>query len=481
MRLTELLSGLTAVPAGDVDIAGLTADSREVKPGYIFAALAGAKDDGARYASDALARGAAALIVSPSVNVNAPATIVIRDPAPRRLLAQLAARFYGAQPRTIAAVTGTSGKTSVANFTRQIWDRLGRQGASLGTLGVNATGYNAKLDHTTPDPVRLHQELAALARHGVTHLALEASSHGLDQDRLAGVNIAAGAFTNLSRDHFDYHGDEESYFAAKMRLFSEAMPRGRVAVLNADADRHAQVLAVAAGHDHRVLDYGVKARVMRVDRLVPTVDGLDLEAELFGARHRIDLKLMGGFQAGNALCALGLAVGCGEEAEAAIATMSALEGVPGRMQKVADAACGAPIFVDYSHKPDALATVLRALRPHVSGRLGLVFGCGGDRDRGKRPIMGRIARDLADLVWVTDDNPRTEPAAAIRAEVMVGCPDAIEIGDRAEAIHVAVSSLEPGDALLIAGKGHEQGQIVGATVRPFDDASVARAAARGGE
>jgi UDP-N-acetylmuramoyl-L-alanyl-D-glutamate--2,6-diaminopimelate ligase len=477
LRLIDLFGEDAPTGARKVEVAGLTADSREVRPGFLFAALAGGKTDGARFVDDAVRRGAVAVLARSGAIAPRDDVAVIDDAEPRRRLAQAAARFFGAQPATIAAVTGTNGKTSVASFARQLWEGLGQKAASLGTLGVQAPGFELVLAHTTPDPVTLYRTVAELKRRGIDHLAVEASSHGLDQFRLDGLQIRAAAFTNLSRDHMDYHPTVEAYFAAKMRLFDAVMAPGGVAVVNADSDWYGAVAEICTQRRHRLIGYGRKGRELRILDLAPAAAGLAVEAELFGERARLDLPLAGAFQAHNALCALGLVIGCGAEPEAAVAALGRLHGVPGRMQEVARLGNGASIYVDYAHTPDALETVLTALRPHARGRLIVVFGCGGDRDRGKRPIMGRLAAALADRAYVTDDNPRSEEPAAIRAEILAACPGATEIGDRAAAIRAAVAGLAAGDVLLVAGKGHEQGQIVGAEVRPFDDAAVVRAAA----
>jgi UDP-N-acetylmuramoyl-L-alanyl-D-glutamate--2,6-diaminopimelate ligase len=483
LRLSDLIAGLDlTVPAGpgaDPEIAGLTADSRQVKPGYLFAALAGSRQDGRRFIDQALAAGAAAVLADGAAAGNVP---VIASDNPRRALAKLAARFYGRQPRCIAAVTGTNGKTSVAAFTRQIWARLGLRAASLGTLGLVAPDRPPEPSLTTPDPVALHAQLAALAADGVDHLAIEASSHGLDQYRLDGVKLAAAGFTNLTRDHLDYHKTMEAYFAAKVRLFERVLPRQGCAVLNADSGAYPFLEAVCRRRDQRVISFGTGAADLALRERRPSATGQDLTLSVFGATELLHLPLAGGFQALNALCALGLVIGSGAEPRSALAHLERLDGVRGRLELAATTPTGAPIYVDYAHTPDALETVLEALRPHADGQLVVVFGCGGDRDPGKRPLMGEIAARRADRVVVTDDNPRSEDPAAIRRAVLAGCARAggdaeiAEIGERADAIAETVESLRRGDVLVVAGKGHEQGQIVGDVVRPFDDADVVRAA-----
>ncbi len=467
----------------DVEILGLTSDSREVRPGYLFAALKGGRADGRDFIGEASSRGAAAILVPPGTAIPPAARAqagrplaVITDDNPRRRLALMAARYAGPQPDTIAAVTGTNGKTSVISFARQIWTRLGHKAASLGTLGLAAPGAEIQGALTTPDPVALHRSLADLKRSGVEHLALEASSHGLDQHRLDGVKLTAAAFTNLSRDHLDYHGTFEAYLAAKRRLFEAILPPGGVAVLNADVPEFGPLRELSEARRHRVASFGLKGADVTLTQLEPLGDGQKLTLALAGATFEARLGLVGAFQAMNALCALALVIACGAEAEPCVAALEALEGVPGRMQLAARHPSGAPIYVDYGHTPDALAHVLRALRPHAKARLGVVFGCGGERDAGKRPEMGRIATELADLVYVTDDNPRGEDAAAIRRQILDAAPGAREIGDRAQAIAVAVNALDPGDLLVVAGKGHEQGQIVGTETIPFEDAATVRAA-----
>lgn len=465
--------------AGIPEMTGLTADSREVRPGYLFAALPGTRVDGRSFIGDAIGLGARTILAPPGTVLppGAEGVDLIVDDNPRSRFAHLAAAFYRDQPATIAAITSTNGKTSTASFTRQIWQALGLKAASIGTLGIAAPGFERKGALTTPDPVALHASLADLAAAGIDHLAMEASSHGLAQYRLDGVRVTIAGFINLSRDHLDYHGTMEKYLAAKARLFAEVLVEDGTAVLNADAPECAGLAALAAAGGRRVMTYGAAGRDIVLIAAEPLANGLDLTIEIGGTRHRVEVPLVGTFQAQNILCALGMVLAePGIDAAAAIASLERLEGVRGRLEQVARLAHGAPIFVDYAHTPDALATVLDALRPHTRGSLFVVFGCGGDRDRGKRPQMGAIAQKLADRVVVTDDNPRGENPADIRSEIMPACPDAVEIGDRAEAIAFAVRSLGPEDVLVVAGKGHESGQIVGDTVLPFDDATVVRAA-----
>jgi UDP-N-acetylmuramoyl-L-alanyl-D-glutamate--2,6-diaminopimelate ligase len=474
--MNEPARPLPDASSADIDISGLTADSRAVKPGFLFAALPGARADGIRFIPDAIARGAVAVLADEAAKpAPLPAEVpLIADPNPRRRFALMAARFYGRQPHTIAAVTGTSGKTSVASFARQVWSDLGFRAASMGTLGTVGPGFERPAMLTTPDPVALHRELAELFLAGIDHLAMEASSHGLDQYRLDGVALRAAAFTNLSRDHLDYHPDMAAYLAAKMRLFTEVMTPGGVAVLNADAPEYPALLEACRKGQHRILSYGRRGSELRLMEVRPSERGQRIVFAFGGRRHEAELGLIGSFQAGNVLAALGLVLGTGAEPRAAIAALEHLHGVPGRMQRVAQLGNGAAIFVDYAHKPGALEAVLEALRPHVRGKLALVFGCGGDRDAGKRPLMGTVAARLADRIIVTDDNPRSEQPAAIRRAILAACPGGREIGSRAEAIAEGIRELKPGDLLLIAGKGHERGQIIGDRVLPFDDAEVAR-------
>ncbi|HMK68667.1 MAG TPA: UDP-N-acetylmuramoyl-L-alanyl-D-glutamate--2,6-diaminopimelate ligase [Stellaceae bacterium] len=474
-----------SAPAGDVEIRGLTADSRLVEPGFLFAALPGASVHGKTFIEEAVRRGAVALLIDdalalPELHRRYPRLPVVVDANPRRRLAILAGRLFVPQPKTIVAVTGTNGKTSVAAFTRQLWQRLGSKAASLGTLGVVGPEFERPGSLTTPDPVTLHRELQSLALSGVDHVAIEASSHGLDQFRLDGLDLAAAAFTNLTRDHLDYHRTMEAYLAAKTRLFSQVMHAGRTAVLNAEVAEFTPLLMLSRRRGHRVISYGEGvAADLRLVSARPTQAGQTLELLIFEKAHSVFLPLLGRFQAMNALAALGLAIATGAPSAEAAAALDALTGVPGRIQHVASHPNGAPIFVDYAHTPDALQTVLRALRPHCRGRLVVVFGAGGDRDPGKRPLMGEVVTRLADRAIVTDDNPRNESPAAIRQAVLAGAPGAREIGDRAEAIATAIAELAPEDLLVIAGKGHERGQTVAGVTHPFDDAEVARAAVAG--
>jgi len=470
------------------DVIGLTEDSRRVAPGSLFAALPGARFDGRAFIPDALAKGAVAVLApegTPALDVLegdaggkfGGAVRLVTSANPRLAFARIAARFYGRQPETVAAITGTNGKTSTAIFTAGLWRALGHAGGSLGTLGARAPGYERSGAKTTPDAVTLHEILAEMAQAGCDRLAMEASSHGLDQFRLDGVRVSAAAFTNLTHDHLDYHGSMEAYRAAKVRLFTEVMAPGGTAVLNVDTPDGRALATLCRARGHYIMTYGRAADAgLRLDGVQPTPDGQDLSLTVADRAVRVHLPVPGLFQAMNALAALGLVIATGAEPARAVTALEALEGVPGRMQKVASLPNGAPVYVDYAHTPDALETVLVGLRPHAAGRLVCVFGCGGDRDRTKRPEMGEIAARLADVAIVTDDNPRTEDPAAIRAAIVAACPGGIEIGDRAAAIRAGVDGLGPDDVLLIAGKGHEQGQTVGATVLPFDDADQARRA-----
>jgi UDP-N-acetylmuramoyl-L-alanyl-D-glutamate--2,6-diaminopimelate ligase len=460
-------------------LTGLASDSRKVKPGYLFAALAGTKTDGARFVKDAVARGAVAVMGPPSLadDVAALGVRFIPEENPRAGLARFAAAFYAGQPEIVAAVTGTKGKSSIVAFLREIWTALGKPAASLGTVGVIGPKGAVPLSHTTPDPVEIHQLLAKLKQDGVDRLAIEASSHGLDQHRLDGVKIAACGFTNITRDHMDYHPTFDDYLAAKLRLFTEVVQDGGVAVVNADA-AHAQAFIDAAkARGLKLITVGRKGDTIHLDRREDRGGAQALTLHYQGKIFYVELPQAGDFQASNALVAAGLAIGLGENPDKVFEALEHLKGAPGRMEKVAFSKSGAPIYVDYAHTPDSLEKVLEALRPHTAGRLHVVFGCGGDRDKGKRPLMGAIAVRLADDVIVTDDNPRTEDAAVIRSEILAAAKGAREIGDRAQAIRAAVADLKTGDVLILAGKGHETGQYVKGEVFPFSDRDQAIEAA----
>jgi UDP-N-acetylmuramoyl-L-alanyl-D-glutamate--2,6-diaminopimelate ligase len=473
LRLSDLMrqsadTPPSPAPQRDPVLAGLTLDSRQVRPGFLFAAVTGSKADGASFVADAVKRGAVAILAAPDAALPplGPEIVVLRDPNPRRRAALMAASFAGLQPATIAAVTGTNGKSSTVHFVRQIWSALGLKAASVGTLGIVSPGFTREAGLTTPDPAQLHADLATLAREGVTHLAIEASSHGLDQHRLDGLRLSAAAFTNLTHEHLDYHVSMDGYFAAKARLFEELLPPGGTAVVNADSDRAASVADICRRRGIRFWSYGARGAELRLLADTPTSAGQQLAIELLGRRYEVELPLVGGFQASNALAALGLVVATGGYPARAVEALSGLSGAPGRLQLVARHTSGASVYVDYAHKPEALETVLATLRPFTKGRLVVVFGCGGDRDRAKRPVMGEIATRLADLTIVTDDNPRSEEPEAIRAEILRGIPPGrknfTEVRDgRHVAIEQGMGALASADdLLLIAGKGHETGQTI---------------------
>jgi UDP-N-acetylmuramoyl-L-alanyl-D-glutamate--2,6-diaminopimelate ligase len=454
--------------AAAIDVSGIASDSRKVKPGDLFVALPGSKADGSAFIAEAVSRGAAAVVVADDTSVQSPVP-VISSQQPRRFLALAAARFYGRQPEVMAAVTGTAGKTSVASFTRQIWAHVGHAAAMIGTTGVIAPGRNDYGTLTTPDPVSLHALLAELADAGVTHAAMEASSHGLDQSRLDGVKLAAAAFTNLGRDHMDYHPTVEHYLASKMRLFDSLLPHGAPAVIYADDEWSGAAIETArkAGLDVRTV--GRKGDYLALKRVEHFRHKQTAEIHVGDDIFEVQVPLAGDFQVANALVAAGLAMSTGVSAPAVMAALEKLTGASGRLELVGHAKNGALAYVDYAHKPDALENVLASVRPFTTGRVIVVFGCGGDRDKGKRPIMGEIATRLADIVIVTDDNPRSEVPSVIRAEIMAAAQGATEIADRAEAIRTAVGMLQSGDTLIVAGKGHEEGQTVGAETLPFSD------------
>lgn len=463
------------------EISGLTADSRAVRPGFLFAALPGQKADGRDFIADAVARGAAVVLAETGTQwpAGVPPRAMLQDPDPRRRFAVLASAFHRGQPGTLVGVTGTNGKTSTVEFLRQIWQSQGNRAASLGTLGLVAEGMPPEPGLTTPEPVALHRTLASLAEAGVSHAALEASSHGLVQCRLDGVRFAAGAFTNLTRDHLDFHGTMEAYREAKLRLFDALLPQGAPAVVSTTLDEETRLrLAVIAARRRLALAStgpGGTLWNLRVIEALP--EGLRVETE----GEELVLRLIGAYQADNVALAAGIARATGTARKTILSALPLLAGVRGRLERASRLPSGASVYVDYAHTPDALARVVASIRPHALGRVILVFGAGGDRDPGKRPLMGEAAQ-AADLAIVTDDNPRSEDPALIRAAVLEGCPGAIEIGGRAEAIGAAIDELREGDVAVIAGKGHEQGQIVAGQVLPFDDLEVARsaAAARGG-
>jgi UDP-N-acetylmuramoyl-L-alanyl-D-glutamate--2,6-diaminopimelate ligase len=452
----------------DPEILGVTADSRQVRPGYLFAALPGSTADGRSFIPAALQAGAAAVLAADEAPELAKPVVVAWDV--RRAYALAAAAFYGVQPKTCVAITGTNGKTSVAAFCRQMFAHLGRKSASMGTLGVQTSDEALTPPGlTTPDAADVARLLADLAGRGVTHLAMEASSHGVDQRRLDGVKLKAAGFTNLSQDHLDYHGTMGAYRACKLRLFEELLPRAGTAVLNADSDAFQSFAAASVTHGHGLLTVGEKGQHLRLRARTLLPEGQRLTVEHSGRQVDLRLPLAGAFQASNALVAAGLCIAAGEDADSVLAALEHLQGAPGRMQRVGSGARGGEAYVDYAHTPDGLETVLQALRPHTRGRLIAVFGAGGDRDRSKRPLMGAAAARLADVAIVTDDNPRSEDPAAIRAAILSAAPGAQEIGDRRQAIAAAAAMLQDGDVLVVAGKGHEQGQVVAGQVLPFDD------------
>lgn len=485
-RLSDL--GLTARAGRDPALSGITADSRAVRSGMLFAALPGTATHGARFIPTALEQGAVAILTDPdgaklaaNVLADAEVALVVAED-PRAALACAAALWFGAQPETMVAVTGTNGKTSVATFTRQIWAALGHEAINIGTTGIEGA-WSAPSSHTTPDAITLQKLLAAAAQGGVTHAAMEASSHGLDQRRLDGVRLAAAGFTNLTQDHLDYHGTMAAYFDAKAQLFTRLLPEDGVAVVNLDGAMGSEVAELALARGLRVLTVGKgQGADLQIAATRPDATGQEVRYLWQGRAFQTRLNLIGAFQAENIAVAAGLAIAAGDAPEAVLAVLPRLTGVRGRMQLAATRRNGAAVYVDYAHTPDAIETALKALRPHVMGRIIVVFGAGGDRDRTKRPLMGAAAKAHADVLYVTDDNPRTEDPTSIRAAILAACPEANEVGDRAEAILRGVDALQPGDALLIAGKGHESGQVIGTDIYPFDDveqASVAVAALDG--
>lgn len=477
--LAKLIAQDARLPAeaGGIAISGVTSDSRQVRPGFAFVAIPGAKADGASFIPQALKNGASVVVVRP--NQYAGPGVVVATDNPRRLLALMAARLSGVQPETVVAVTGTNGKTSVAVFVRQIWAAMGFRAASLGTIGLIGPEGKQEVSHTTPDAVVLHALAAKLrSQDHVKHLVVEASSHGLEQHRLDGLEIAAAGFTNITRDHLDYHPTFDDYFSAKMRLFDALLPQGGGAVINMDSPAAEQVLAIAKRRKQvpwRVGRSGDEIRLLDVRG-----EGLEqhIKVQTQKAAYALTLPLVGDFQVSNALVAAGLVIAAGGDEAQAFHALESLKGALGRLD-LAGRKDGASIFIDYAHTPDALETALKALRPFARKRLVVVFGCGGDRDKGKRPLMGEIASRLADLAIVTDDNPRSEDAGAIRRDALAGANGAKEIGDRAKAIRFGVEDIKDGDVLLVAGKGHEQGQTIGTVTVPFSDHEAVAAALRG--
>ncbi|RFC62789.1 UDP-N-acetylmuramoyl-L-alanyl-D-glutamate--2,6-diaminopimelate ligase [Fulvimarina endophytica] len=470
MKLGKLAEGIGHVPSGaeEIEIGGLSLDSRTVERGFLFAALPGSKVDGAAHARDAEANGAVAVLCAEGASISTTLPLVTAV-SPRMAVAEMAARFHGAQPETIVAVTGTAGKTSVASFVRQIWARTGLQAASIGTTGVVSPTRSDYGTLTTPDPVALARLLADLKGEGVTHASLEASSHGIDQHRLDGVRLSAGAFTNLGHDHLDYHADLEDYFTAKMGLFTRLLEKGAPAVINTDDRWSGRAIEIATGCGCTVHTVGRNGSLLTLSRLEHERDRQAAEIKTPEGIQRIVLPLAGEFQMSNALVAAGLAIVTGTAIPDALAALEGLKGASGRLEKAGTTRDGVPVFVDYAHKPDALENVLKAVRPFTTGRVVVVIGCGGDRDKAKRPMMGEIASRLADVVIVTDDNPRSEVPATIRAEILAAAPGAREIGDRREAIRAAVAEARTGDTVVVAGKGHETGQSAGGVTQHFSD------------
>ncbi|OQW77776.1 MAG: UDP-N-acetylmuramoyl-L-alanyl-D-glutamate--2,6-diaminopimelate ligase [Proteobacteria bacterium ST_bin13] len=471
MKLGALIGGDDART-----VTGFAIDHRKVAPGTIFGAFEGMRVNGEDYVPAAIAAGAIAVVARPQVPVDG--AVHIATDNPRATFAALAAQFFAPFPATAVAVTGTNGKTSVVEMTRQIWRMLGHHAASIGTLGVTTANDRVVTGLTTPDIVTFLSNVGGLAREGVTHLAFEASSHGLSQYRTEGLPVQAAAFTNLSRDHLDYHRDMADYFTAKMRLFTEVLATDGTAVVWADDDYSARVIDLARERGNKLITVGEKGESLRLVSRDPTLLGQGLVIDAGAKQYKVNLPLIGAYQAANALTAAGLVIATGGDVEATLMALARLQPVRGRLERAVITPSGAPVYVDYAHTPDAIEAAIMALKPHVTGRLILVFGAGGDRDSGKRAPMGDVAARLADLVIVTDDNPRSEDPAAIRSQIMAGAPGASDIAGRREAIAAAIVDARDGDIVLIAGKGHEQGQIVGDLVLPFDDVSVARECAQ---
>lgn len=472
MTLQHLAQGIAEVPqtAAELVIEGLTSDSRKAGEGFVFVAIPGELADGASFAKAAVANGAVAVVAGHDAELNlGDEAVILRTDNPRLALSLMAARLYAPQPDIVVAVTGTNGKTSVASFVRQIWSILGLPAASVGTVGIVSPSGTRKLAHTTPDPVEIHGALQALSGEHVSHVALEASSHGLAQYRLHGVRVAAAGFTNLTRDHLDYHKTFEAYLDAKMMLFEEVLGEGACAIINADMPEAETIIARCNARGLVVSTVGTGGKALQIVSAEPQGFGQQLRVKGRDGEYNVYLPLVGRFQADNAVMAVALVVAAGGSEPHAVRALEQLRGATGRLELVATTHKGAPVFVDYAHTPDALEHALDSLRPYVTGKLYVVFGAGGDRDKGKRPEMGAVAARAGDIAIVTDDNPRSEDPSTIRAEIMAACPGAIEIGDRAEAIATAIGKLEQGDVLVVAGKGHETGQTVGKTVIPFSD------------
>lgn len=470
MKLTKLLLNAPTLTF-DPDIKGITADSREVKDGFIFAALPGEKQNGADFIPEAIKKGASVILTTNPppplpTDIDPKKCLILADGNPRKKLAEMASFYYPKQPPQIAAVTGTNGKTSVCSFLRQIWEMQSKKAASIGTMGVIAKDIPFQKTLTTPDPVSLHKCLHELTLKHVHAVAMEASSHGLAQHRLDGIRLTAAAFTNLTRDHLDYHGSMNAYLQAKARLFSDLLSINSPAVINADLPESDLIRAFCMGP---VISYGQKGKEICLHDTIPEANGQHLRLSIMGQRYNVFLPLSGHFQAMNALCALGLAIATGSDPFSAVSTLEKLNVVAGRLEHIGTTAKGGDIYVDFAHTPDGLETVLKSIKPHCEGRLIVLFGCGGDRDPGKRPLMGQIAEKHANHIIVTDDNPRSEDPALIREAIMEACPKADNIGDRKEALKTAFHMLKKGDILIAAGKGHETGQIIGTKTYPFDE------------
>ena len=482
MTLSNLMHSIAELPegAGEITVTGLSSDSRLIKQGEVFAALAGVDADGAAYVQSAIDNGAVAIVAARDADLPVDLAVpVVACDNPRLIFALMAARFYARQPDVMVAVTGTNGKTSVASFVRQIWTVLGMSAASIGTVGIVSPAGTRKLVHTTPDPVEIHAALADLSAQQVSHVALEASSHGLAQYRLHGARFAAAGFTNLTRDHLDYHKTFEAYLDAKMMLFEEVLSEGAAAIVNSDMPEAKDIMARCQARGLVVSSVGRKGTGLKLVSATPQGFGQSLEIKGQDGEYSVYLPLVGDFQAENALMAVSLVVAAGGSEPHAVRALEQLQGASGRLELVATTPVGAPVFVDFAHTPDALEHVLKSLRPYATGRLQVVFGAGGDRDPGKRPEMGKVVCEHADIAIVTDDNPRTEDPAEIRAAIIAACPDGVEIGDRAQAIQYAVDNLAQGDVLVVAGKGHETGQTVGKKIIPFSDQEAVLACVSG--